>query len=85
MSETNGHKPEVPTEELPNGGRPWINIIVNENGGLAVNGSINDKVLAYGLLESARDAIKAHHDRLSQASIVKPSRNIFRDGLRGMK
>ena len=72
MSEQDPNKPEVKTEEIPNGGRPWLQITIMEGGALNVQGSINDKILAYGLLEAARDAIAAHLLRLSQ---IKPNGN----------
>ena len=77
------NKPEVKTEEIPNGGRPWLQITIMEGGALNVQGSINDKILAYGLLEAARDAIAAHLLRLSQ---IKPNgRHGVLDFVRGKK
>jgi hypothetical protein len=35
-------------------------IEVNDQGALSVNGPIHDKVLCYGLLEGAKDAIRQH-------------------------
>lgn len=43
-------------------------ITVNPNGSISVSGPINDKVLCYGLLESAKDAVKQHVD---QSSLLK--------------
>lgn len=77
-------QPEDKAPEAPNSGRPWLMIRLDENNAMHVNGIINDKILSYGLLESARDAIKAHHDRLNQATIVKPTNGFF-NGIRGMK
>lgn len=53
---------ENPTPDTPNGGRPWIGIFVNEDGSIKVNGNMSDKVIAYGLLEVARDLIGKHLD-----------------------
>ena len=75
--------PEVKSEDVPNGGRPWLQVIVREDRSIQVSGSINDKVLAYGLLEAAKDAVRDHIQSLSQSKLVKP--NGFLNGLRGMK
>ena len=39
-----------------------LTITVEENGSINVNGPINDKVLAYGMLEGAKDAIREYID-----------------------
>lgn len=49
-------QPEV--NEQPNDGRPWLALALLEDGSLKVTGWTQDKMVAYGLLESARDAIK---------------------------
>ena len=74
---------EVKTEEVPNGGRLYIMIAVGQNNELNVQGSINDKILAYGLLESARDAINLHIEQLRAPNIRKPDgqfMNFLRNG-----
>lgn len=59
----------------PNDGRPFLAIAVRADNSISVNGSINDKVLAYGLLESARDAIKAHIEKQAiEKNIPEPHR-----------
>ena len=50
-------------KKLPNDGRPYIVAAVNEDGSLKVTGTIDNKVLAYGILETAKDAI---HDHISK-------------------
>ena len=55
-------------------------ITMEDNGLVNITGSIDNKVLAYGLLETAKDMIQKHHvdkERLVQpASVVPfPTRN----------
>lgn len=40
--------------------RLTMTIIVEENGSISVNGPIHDKILAYGMLEGAKDAIREY-------------------------
>lgn len=47
-------------------------ITVKPNGSISVEGPINDKVLCYGLLEAAKDAVKQHVD---QSSLLKANGN----------
>ncbi len=47
--------------ELPNEGRPWLQIMVQADGTIRVHGHIKDKIVAYGLLGSANDAIREFH------------------------
>ena len=49
-------EPEVPKE--PNDGRPWMQIFLQADGSIKVTGWVQDKLLAYGLLGSAKDAIQ---------------------------
>ena len=60
-------KKEAP--ELPNGGRPYLQIMIQEDGSLRVAGSTQERMLAYGLLEIARDMIKDNSDK--QAKIER--------------
>lgn len=48
-----------------------LKIIRHDDGSLAVTGPIDDKIVAYGLLECARDAITEHH--LQKARLVQPA------------
>ena len=49
-----------------------ISILIEfQNGQIKVTGAINDKVLAYGLLEAARDVIQDHVN--AQSKIVVPA------------
>lgn len=65
-------KSEQPEQQLPNGGRPHLVIAIKEDGSMVVTGSINEKILAYGLLDAARDAIQDHIARMQKANIVAP-------------
>ena len=44
-------------------------IRVSTDGRIQVSGPIHDKLLCYGLLESARDAIKEHTDKMAPPAI----------------
>ena len=50
-----------------------------ETNNISIQGPINDKVLAYGMLEFARDAIFEHHKKLESEKIIKVNgqRNIM--------
>lgn len=61
---------------------PELTIRVNPNGSVTVHGPINDKILAYGMLEAARDAIFEHSMR-QIASIIKPNGGGMLSRLRG--
>lgn len=47
---------------------PKVQLIITleESGQVGINGPINDKVLCYGLLDCAKDAIKEYNDRLAK-------------------
>ena len=47
-----------------------LTITMDENGGVSCGGPIQDKVLCYGLLESAKDAIKSWHEEQSKPKIL---------------
>ena len=64
-------KDEKPT--LPNEGRPWLQLMIQEDGSIKVTGFVNDKILAYGLLGAARDAIKDSHDKEAKIERVNNS------------
>lgn len=53
-------------------------ITINPDGSVSVNGPINDKVICYGMLEAAKDAIREHHARLAIANAdrIIPARQI---------
>lgn len=59
---------EVKTEEkdgkkVYNDGRPYIVIAITDTeGSLGVSGSVYDKILAYGLLQMAHEAIQNMHN-----------------------
>lgn len=48
-------------------------ISMNEAGQVSVNGPIGNKMLCYGLLGAAHDAIKDFCDKAAEQKIVKPS------------
>ena len=66
--ESNGDKPAVPNE-----GRPWLQLFIQKDGSMSVHGSIQNKVMAYGLLDVARDAIKDFHDKQAKIERVNHS------------
>ena len=37
-----------------------LTITIEDNGSISVNGPIHDKILAYGMLEGAKDAIREY-------------------------
>ncbi len=43
---------------MPN--RPKLIIEIQDDGSVRVDGCVNDKILAYGMLDAARDAIRDH-------------------------
>lgn len=45
-------------------------IEMDENRQILISGPIQDKILSYGLLEAARDAIKDFHDKQAKAAVV---------------
>ena len=57
----------------PNEGRPFLMILMQADGSIMVKGHIEDKILAYGLLESARDAIKANMEKQIKIQNVNAS------------
>ena len=83
MTEPIKHEESIP-EGLPNEGRPYIQIVIKADNTLGIYGSINDKILAYGLLESARDAIAVHIDKAVKSQIQHPPHRIM-DFLRNGK
>ena len=51
-----------------------LTIIMDENGAVSLNGSIQDKVLCYGLLGCAYDAIQDwHKDQQPGPKLVAPT------------
>lgn len=85
MSEPIEVKGEQPEQQAPNGGRPHLVIALKEDGSLVVTGSINEKILAYGLLDSARDAIQDHITRMQKAQIVAPPKGGMMDFARRIR
>jgi len=51
--------------------RPKLIVEFKENGSISVNGPIGDKVLAYGMLEAAKDAIREYN--VAQQRLVQPA------------
>lgn len=62
-----------------------MTITLSPDGKIHVKGPISQKLLAYGLLEAARDAINEEHQR-QRLSVVKPNgRHAIMDFVRGGK
>jgi hypothetical protein len=47
-----------------------MTITVHDNGQLEVSGPLENKIVCYGLLEAARDAVQQHHDQAKR--LVQP-------------
>jgi hypothetical protein len=45
-------------------------ITLNDDGQIGVNAPLQDKVLCYGLLEVARDAIQKYHEQQPKKSAI---------------
>lgn len=56
-----------------------------ETNNISIQGPINDKVLAYGMLEFARDAIFEHHKKLEKTAIIPVNGNGIMNFVRGKK
>lgn len=72
-------------QNQPNEGRPWIMIAINSDGSMKVSGFTNDKIIAYGLLASAKDLIKDHTDKLSKIERVNNSGGLIHSLRNGFK
>lgn len=63
--------------EAPKGPQPQhvIQITLFDNGGIQLNGPLENILLMYGMLEAAKDALRGHHADAArnQPKIVKPS------------
>lgn len=70
--------------KLPNDGRPYIVASIMEDGSLKVSGFTTDKVLAYGLLASAKDIIQEEHMKQQKIQNVNNSGGLIQM-LRGIK
>lgn len=51
---------------------PRAQLLINADGSIGVQGPINDKVLCFGLLGCAHDAIKDFADKQAAASRIVP-------------
>lgn len=61
-------------EEILERRLPKLLIVINEQGGVNVSGDIDKKLLCYGMLEEAKDAIRQwHEDRKKGPQIAIPS------------
>ena len=49
-----------------------ITITVHSNGSLQITGNIESPLIAYGMLEMARDEIRKYHEKKSESKIVAP-------------
>ena len=59
-------------------------IQVNDQGACQVSGHFDNKLVAYGMLECARDAIAKHHAKQANGS-VQPASAIQLDAIERMK
>lgn len=50
-----------------------------------VTGPLNDKVVAYGMLEAARDAIQQYHNRAAEKNAIAIASGIMADRINGAK
>lgn len=53
-----------------------ITISVRRNGSMSVSGNINDEAYAMAMLDTAKQSLKNHHDRLkiqNKGSLILPS------------
>ena len=64
VDDSNGNIPAPLTPQV----KAVLTITMFDDGSISVNGPIGDKVLSYGLLESARDAIFEKHLRTVKGS-----------------
>ncbi len=71
MDQESGNTPQENQEPKPLAVVARLVIQMYEDRSLKVEGTINDKVIAYGLLESARDAIFEKHLSDKQRAIIK--------------
>lgn len=62
-----------------------LTIIMNPDGTIRVDGPINNKVLSYGMLDLAKDAIFEHHMKLIQSKLIKPNGHGIMDFVRGKR
>lgn len=72
MSLEDEAKEQVP-ETPVNDGRPWLAMFIEPDGSIKVTGFVHDKMLAYGLLEAAKDAIRKSVDKKAQIERVNGS------------
>ena len=49
-----------------------LKIELEENGSISISGPIHDKILCYGLLESAKDAVREHVAKEATKRIIAP-------------
>lgn len=54
-------------------------IEMEPNGQISVNGPVHNKALCYGLLESAKDAIRAYVERKNQSQIVQAPIDVLKN------
>lgn len=58
-----------------------LEIMLNDNGHVTVNGPIHDRVLCYGLMAVAHDSIKDYNEQLKQQAqtrVLTPSPEEFK-------
>lgn len=58
---------------MTNNANTVLTITVTPEGRMSVTGPIDNKILAYGLLDAARDVIKDHNDK-PKSPILQPTK-----------
>lgn len=66
-------EPEPETEGKVNDGRPWLAIFLNDDNSIKVTGHVNNKLLAYSLLECAKDSVREHINKQAKIERVNGS------------
>jgi hypothetical protein len=68
MSDGNGHKPQLPSTVIS------LTILFDQTtGAVNVNGPVDNALMCYGLLESAKDAIRQHVMQKAMGQRIVPS------------
>lgn len=50
--------------------RAQMLLVINADGSFGVQGPLDDKILCYGMLEAAKDAIRDHHAKKAQSPLL---------------
>ncbi len=55
---------------------PKLSIELLPDGNITINGPIDNKLLCYGMLESAKDAIREYVAKKNESQILRPALNL---------